>query len=663
MIDIHLSGENLSSSVLPSLDTLDTNEDIHVILSTNGTLKIIASLWDSIFTDTRLRRLSLIDLQLYQNDAKIISDYLRKNQLLLELTLDSVRQSVYSFDLIVNEGIQKNTSIRTLTLANLRDIDAATIASLIQHNRVLENLSLTNDNISSNAATLLVDALRTNSTLVTLDLSGNLIGEKERDLFENILRQPHPSVTRINLENNNDGKQEEIVPDPKDTDAFVPKNETISIEPITATTTTTTKMKYPILPLILVTFLFFLWGVPNQLNGVLIRQFSKAFVLSRFEAGLVQSAFYMGYFLCALPAAYVLRRWGYKVGIILGLVLFGTGSFLFWPAALIGEYLPFLISLFVIATGLAFLETAANPFIANAAGPAHSSEKRLNIAQAFNPLGAIAGVLFGTLFIFSGIELDQKQIEAMRVNGTYENYLKDETVRVVRPYMVLGVVAFLWAIFIAVAPFPANTEPTKTRDSEQIDKKDTLCRPLYIFSVIAVFAYVGAQVGTWSYFIQYAQDYVEVGEKTAGYLLTGTLGMFALGRFTAALLMHFGFSPSILLATFSVINVVLTVITVLVPNAVGLGTLFCTSFFMSLMFPTIFALGIKGMSAHTAKLGSCVLIMAIIGGAVFTPLMGLISVETKRLSLAYTLPGGAYLIIALYALFAYVLTTRKTAQA
>lgn len=660
MIEIHLSGENLSSTVLPSLDTLDTNEDIHVILSTNGTLKIIASLWTSIFTDVRLRRLSLIDLQLYEIDAKIISDYLRENQSLNELTLDSVRQSIYSFDLIIKEGVQKNNSIRTLTLTNIRDIDGSTITSLTRHNRVLENLSLTNDNISSHLATLLADALRTNSTLVTLDLSGNSIGDKEKNLFESILRQPHPSLTRINLENNDDRKQDEIVSNPSERDPFVRKEEPISIEP---TKTPTTNAKYPILPLILVTFLFFLWGVPNQLNGVLIQQFSKAFVLSRFEAGLVQSAFYMGYFLCALPAAYVLRRWGYKVGIILGLVLFGTGSFLFWPAALIGEYLPFLIALFIIAMGLAFLETAANPFIATAAGPAHSSEKRLNIAQAFNPLGAVCGALFGTLFIFSGIQLDQKQIEAMRINGTYESYLRDETVRVVRPYMVLGGVAFLWALLIGLAPFPANTVKTKTSDSEQVDKNDTICRPLYIFSVITVFAYVGAQVGTWSYFIQYAQDYVEVGEKTAGYLLTGTLVMFALGRFTAALLMHFGFSPAILLAVFSVINVVLIVITVLLPNAVGLGTLFCTSFFMSLMFPTIFALGIKGMSAHTAKLASSILIMAIIGGAVFTPLMGLISVETKRLSLAYTLTGGAYLIIALYALVAYVLTTRRTAQA
>ena len=662
MIEIHLSGENLSSAVLPSVDSED---NLHVILSTNGTLKIIPSLWTSIFTDARLRRLSLIDLQLYQNDARSLADYLREHQTLTELTLDSVRQSVYSFDLIMNEGIQKNTSIRTLTLTNLRDIDAATIASLIQHNRVLEHLSLTNDNISSNNATLLADALRSNSTLITLDLSGNVIGENERDLFENILRQSHPSLTRINLENN-DGRQEDVVvPEPPVTDPLIRKKKEDEegggggIAPPTNSKENTAR----ILSLILVTFLFFLWGVPNQLNGVLIRQFSKAFVLSRFEAGLVQSAFYLGYFLWALPAAYVLRRWGYKVGIILGLILFGTGSFLFWPAALIGEYLPFLISLFIIATGLAFLETAANPFIANVAGPPESSEKRLNIAQAFNPLGAVAGVLFGTLFIFSGIEHDQKQIDRMRANGTYDAYLKDETVRVVRPYMVLGGVAYVWALLIAFIPFPANTKTTKTRENEQANGKDTLLQPLFICSVIALFAYVGAQVGTWSYFIQYAQDYVEVGEKTAGYLLTGTLVMFALGRFTAALLMHFGLSPPILLATFALINVLLIVITVLVPNSVGLGTLFCTSFFMSLMFPTMFALGIKGMNGHTAKLGSCIMIMAIIGGAVFTPLMGLISEKTKRLALAYTLPGGAYLIVAIYALFAYVLNARRSAQA
>lgn len=637
MFEIHLSGENLSSAVLPSLDTLDTNEELHVILSSNDTLKIIPSLWTSIFTDQRLRCLTLIDLQLYQSDGQILAEYLRDTKYLNQFTFDSIRAHFYSLDKILTEGLQNNKSIQNLTLKNLKRIDVDIIARLIKHNNVIQYLSLINDGITADGGTLIVDALRTNTTLISLDLSQNSVDKAQ---FENILHQPHPSLRHINISN-----EQKI-------------DESAEIDPMIEDTTSLkspTKLHY--LPMILVTFLFFLWGIPNQLNDVLIRQFSKAFVLSRFEAGLVQSAFYMGYFIWALPAAYVLRRWGYKTGLILGLILFGTGSFCFWPAALFGQYIPFLISLFIIATGLAFLETAANPFIANAAGPAYSSEKRLNIAQAFNPLGAITGVLIGTLFIFSGIELNDEEIKQMRANKTYDNYLKKETLRVVQPYMILGAVTYLWALLIAFIKFPQNSKTIKDQGNETVNKNDSLCRPLFLFSIFAQFTYVGAQVGTWSYFIQYAQDYVDVGEKTGGYLLTGTLGMFAIGRFTAALLMHCGFSPSILLATFSLINVLLIVITVLVPNNIGLGALFITSFFMSLMFPTIFALGIKGMSGHTTKLAGCLIVMAIIGGAVFTPLMGLISVKTKHLALAYTLPGGAYLIIALYGLLAYVLTT------
>ena len=651
MLEIRLSGEELSSLELP---LRDTNEDIHVILSTNGTLKINPALWTSIFTDKHLRCLSLIDLQLYQSDARILADYFCQQISLNQLTLDSVRQSVYSFDVILNEGLQKNQSITHLTLTNLRDIDTATIASLIRHNNVIQYLSLTNDNISPDGGALIADALKTNSTLISLDLSHNSLTEKEINEFNNILRKPHSSLKSINLDNNI------VEENPREIDPLVNKKD--EEQPIQPTTTTTVETKYPVLPVILVTFLFFLWGVPNQLNGVLIRQFSKAFVLSSFEAGLVQSAFYMGYFIFALPAAYVLRRWGYKAGIILGLILFGTGSLLFWPAALIGAYLPFLISLFIIATGLAFLETAANPFIANAAGPASSAEKRLNIAQAFNPLGSIAGALFGTLFIFSGIELSDKEVAKMRADDTYDNYLKQERLRVVRPYMILAGLAFLWALLIALVPFPANTKTKKNEETQQTNRKDTLRQPIFILAVVAVFAYVGAQVGTWSYFIEYAQNYVQVSERTGGYLLTGTLAMFAIGRFLAALLMHYGISPSILLATFALVNVILILIGIIVPTAVGLGALFFTSFFMSLMFPTIFALGIKGMSGHTAKLASCILIMAIIGGAICTPLMGLIAVKTKQLALGFTIIGGAYIIVALYALFTYVLTTRESTQ-
>ena len=171
-----------------------------------------------------------------------------------------------------------------------------------------------------------------------------------------------------------------------------------------------------LLPFFLVTALFFLWGIPNNLNDVLIRQFMKSFAITRFQAGLVQSAFYLGYFLLAMPAALLMRKLGYKAGFVTGLLVFALGSFMFWPAAKIGEYGFFLFAIFVIASGLSFLETASNPFIAQLGDP-ESSERRLNFCQAFNPLGSISGVLFGTAFIFSGVELNPQQIDSMKAQG------------------------------------------------------------------------------------------------------------------------------------------------------------------------------------------------------------------------------------------------------
>ena len=346
----------------------------------------------------------------------------------------------------------------------------------------------------------------------------------------------------------------------------------------------------------------------------------------------------------------VLRRFGYKLGIILGFVLFGTGSFLFWPAALTGQYPPFLLALFIIATGLAFLETAANPYIANTAGSMETSEKRLNIAQAFNPLGAITGAIMGRFFIFSDIVLNEKDIKQ-----SYNDYLKNETLCVVQPYAILGGVAFLYAILFVMVPFPTRTKIDKIKEN----KKTNLYHQVFLLSIIAQFVYVGAQVGTWSYFMQYIQDYVEVGEQTSSYLLTGTLAMFSIGRLTAALFMHYGYSPSILLATCSFINVLLIILTVVMPNSIGVGALFFTSFFMGPMFPTIFALGIKNMDESTTKLASSFLVMACIGGAICPPLMNLISVKSKRLALAYILPGGAYFIVGIYAILAYRLITKN----
>src|SRR5258708_25303319 len=208
------------------------------------------------------------------------------------------------------------------------------------------------------------------------------------------------------------------------------------------------------LPFFLVTTLFFLWGIPNNLNDVLIRHFMKSFAITRFQAGLIQSAFYMGYFLLAVPAALVMRKLGYRAGFITGLVLFGAGSFLFWPAALAGRYSFFLLALFVIASGLSFLETASNPFIAQCGDP-ETSERRLNFSQAFNPIGAITGVLLGTIFIFSGVELNPQQITAMQPNHQHDAYLRLETQREARPYFLLGLIAFAQAALLALNKFPS----------------------------------------------------------------------------------------------------------------------------------------------------------------------------------------------------------------
>jgi MFS transporter, FHS family, L-fucose permease len=399
-----------------------------------------------------------------------------------------------------------------------------------------------------------------------------------------------------------------------------------------------------LLPFFLVTALFFLWGIPNNLNDVLIRQFMKAFVITRFQAGLVQSAFYMGYFLLAIPAALLMRKLGYKAGFVIGLFLFGLGTFLFWPAALAGRYGFFLMALFVIASGLSFLETASNPFIAQLGDP-DSSERRLNLSQAFNPLGSITGVLIGTIFIFSGVELNAQQVNELKAQHLYDAYLRSETLRVVKPYLVLGSIAVFWALLILRTKFP-SIESEHEAGTDRGHFRELLRYPHFWFAVAAQFMYVGAQVGTWSYFIQYVQDYAHQPEKVAGYFLTGTLAAFGLGRFASAYVMRF-VSPAKLLGGYALMNGVLVGIGVVWPGWIGLWAVFLTSFFMSLMFPTIFALGLKKLGPNT-KIGGSLIVMAIVGGAVLTPLMGFIAETYRSIALAYLVPLVAYVCVAAY---------------
>ena len=409
----------------------------------------------------------------------------------------------------------------------------------------------------------------------------------------------------------------------------------------------------------LITGLFFLWGIPNNLNDVLIRQFMKSFSISRFQAGLVQSAFYMGYFLLAYPAGILIRHKGYKTGFITGLLLFATGCFLFFPAAYSGHYSYFLSALFVVASGLAFLETAANPFIAQL-GPTSTSERRLNLSQAFNPLGSILGVLVGTVFIFSGIELSASQVQSMQAQGTYAAYLHREILRVVAPYLVLGALALCWAVAIFFTRFPAFIRSREHTAETSGDWHALLHQPHFLFAVIAQFMYVGAQVGTWSYFISYAQEYAHTQERTAGLLLTCTLAAFGVGRFSSAWLMR-RFSPSRLLTTYGVANVILLLIAIFDPGTIGVGAVLLTSFFMSIMFPTIFAMGLKDLGPNT-NTGGSILVMSIIGGAVLTPVMGLITEYTHSMAPGYHVPLVCYLVVIAFAVYMQRHASRRVLQ-
>lgn len=402
-----------------------------------------------------------------------------------------------------------------------------------------------------------------------------------------------------------------------------------------------------LIPFVLVTALFFLWGVPNNLNDILIRQFMKSFEITRLQAALVQSAFYLGYFLLAIPAGQMMRRFGYKAGILTGLCTYGVGCFLFWPAAIVSQYWFFLTALFVIACGLAFLETAASPFIVQV-GSATNAEQRLNFSQAFNPLGSISAVLIGSRFIFSGVELKPAQVAAMQAAHTYPAYLRGETLRVVVPYLVLGCVVLLWAALIARAKFPHAG-----MDHSEAEEKTDHSLPLwkrkhFVWAVGAQFLYVGAQVGMWSYLISYVQMYTGATERSAGFWLTGALAAFTAGRFVSTLLMRV-FQAEKLMGVFAVINVTIVTLAALRPGQAGVYCLLATSFFMSMMFPTIFAAGIKGLGTHTKTAGSLI-VMAIIGGAALTPVMGKVA-DSYGIAMGYLVPAVCFVGVAVYAWF------------
>ena len=396
---------------------------------------------------------------------------------------------------------------------------------------------------------------------------------------------------------------------------------------------------------VLVLVLFFLWGMSNNLTDILVQQFRKSFELSRFSAQLVSTANFTGYFCMAIPAALVMRRWGYKVGMVTGLCLFGAGMVLFWPAAVSGKYVPFLVALFAVGCGASILETAANPFMAQF-GPAETSERRLNFAQMFNPPGTILGVWVGRQFILSGVELTPAEVAAKKAAGTYVAYLHGEIMRVVPTYIALGSVVLLFALVLARMKFPKMTSEHEGDTGGHGSFVALLHYPQLWFAVAANVLNVGAQICMWSNIIFYLKQYTPLGEKTAAnYIIYSLVAMLA-GRFLTTPLMKY-ISASKILGIYGVANVVLMTLAVTRPGMLGAWAIVGGSFFISIMFPTIFALGLKGLGENT-KLGGSMLVMAIVGGAFFPLLLGWIARSTGSMALGYLVPLFCFAGVAAY---------------
>ena len=401
----------------------------------------------------------------------------------------------------------------------------------------------------------------------------------------------------------------------------------------------------------LVTALFFLWGMSNNLTDVLVQQFRKSFELSPLQAQLVQTAVFFGYFCMALPAAVVTRSKGYKAGMLLGLCLFGCGMLLFWPAAAIGRYPLMLAALYVVGCGSAVLETTANPFIAQA-GPPETAERRLNFAQSFNPPGTICGVLVGTFFIFSGVELSPAQILALRAKGAYAQYLHGELMRVVPPYISLGAIVLCLAgvmAFIQFRPAPHATpaiDAAKPESGLQSDVVHLLRTPQVMTAALVQFCYCGAQVSTWSAFIPYMKQYAATSERASALFLTGNLVAFAAGRIVSTWLMRW-FRPVRMMIAYALLNMAILAVAVLHPGLTGAFALILTSFFMSLMYPTIFSIGIKDLGART-EVASSLLVMAVVGAALIPPLLGFVTKATHSYALGYAPVLACYAVVALF---------------
>ncbi|MFM9838233.1 MAG: sugar MFS transporter [Cyclobacteriaceae bacterium] len=381
-----------------------------------------------------------------------------------------------------------------------------------------------------------------------------------------------------------------------------------------------------LLPLILVTSLFFLWGLAYGLLDVLNKHFQETLNITKQRSTLLQAAYFGAYFLMAIPAGMFMNKVGYKKGIIAGLLLYAIGAFLFYPAAYLSSFNVFLLSLFILASGLTFLETAANPYI-TVLGKSETSAFRLNLSQSFNGVGSFIGPIIGAQLFFGASTGNLDSVKSV--------------------YLFIGGIVLGIAFLFLRTSLPEIKEE-KSEEANPVAGKSLFQHNHFVWAIVAQFFYVAAQVGMAALFINYCTE-KELGitNENASYLLSASLLLFTIGRFAGTALMKF-VQPNQLLSIYSVANILLCAAVIYLPGIISVYSLMAAFFFASIMFPTIFALGVKDLGPHT-KRGASFIIMSIVGGAIVPYVMG----SFASTGLAYSVPLICFVVVFLFGVKGY----------
>lgn len=400
------------------------------------------------------------------------------------------------------------------------------------------------------------------------------------------------------------------------------------------------------LAFVLVSVLFMLWGMANNMNDTLLAAFKRIMSMTDLETSFVQGAFYGSYFCFALPAALFIRRFSYKSGIILGLLLYAAGTMLFYPAGEMASYPAFLIAIYVMAGGCAVLETTANPYIISM-GPQESATRRLNIAQAFNPVGAIAGILVSRYFILGKLHEADAAARAGMDSTSLMAIQHEELNAVSGTYMMIGVALLILLLVIWFAPMPLDRDSSGKWNMGQTVGRLWRNRR-YRYGVVAQFFYVGAQTCVWSFTIRFAMARLGILEKEASMLFLYSILAFTGFRFILTWLMRY-VRPVLLLAVASVMALLTCMGVFLADPLAAVVSLIAVSAAMSLMFPTIYGIALDGITGDDVKIAASGLIMAILGGAVITPLQAAVS-DRCGITFSFVVPAVCFIIILIYSL-------------